>query len=209
LAQPTPVTADADRKSSRSSSLEEIIVTGTHIRGEAPVGSALIVYTRADIEQSGSATLDQFARNMTENFSGVDTISNQSSNIRFSPTNSSNGINSFQGASFNLHGLGPTTTLTLLNGQRLAPGGLDGSFTDISQIPLGAVDHIEVLPDGASAIYGADAVAGVINIITRRDFIGAQTNVRYGGSTEGGADEVTASQLLGKSWTGGTSFLHL
>ena len=122
LAQPDPGTADVDRKSTRASSLEEIIVTGTHIRGEAPVGSALMVYTRADIEQSGSATLDQFARNMTENFSGTDTISNQSSNIRFSPTNSSNGINSFQGSSFNLHGLGPTTTLTLLNGQRLAPG---------------------------------------------------------------------------------------
>jgi iron complex outermembrane recepter protein len=201
--QPNPESADADGKSIRSSSLEEIIVTGTHIRGEAPVGSALIVYSRADIAQSGSATLDQFARNMTENFSGADAIANQASNIRFSPTNSSNGINSFQGASFNLHGLGPTTTLTLLNGQRLAPGGLDGSFTDISQIPLSAVDRIEVLPDGASAIYGADAVAGVINVITRRDFTGAQTTVRYGGSTEGGADEVTASQLLGKSWSGG------
>ncbi len=144
--------ADLDQKSRKNSALDEIIVTGTHIRGEVPVGSALIVYTRTDIEQSGSATLDQFARNMTENFSSVDTISNQSSNIRFSPTGSSNGINTFQGASFNLHGLGPTTTLTLLNGQRLAPGGLDGSFTDISQIPLSAVDHIEVLPDGASAI---------------------------------------------------------
>jgi iron complex outermembrane receptor protein len=198
-----PEIADTDRKSTRSSSLEEIIVTGTHIRGEAPVGSALSVYTRTDIDQSGSATLDQFARNMTENFSGTDTISNQSSNIRFSPANSSNGINSFQGASFNLHGLGSTTTLTLLNGQRLAPGGLDGSFTDISQIPLSAIDHIEVLPDGASAIYGADAVAGVINIITRKDFTGGQTAVRYGGSTQGGADEVTASQLIGRSWTGG------
>ena len=60
-----------------------------------------------------------------------------------------------------------------------------------------------MLLDGASAIYGADAVAGVINVITRKDFTGAQTTVRYGGSTEGGADELTASQLLGKSWTGG------
>jgi iron complex outermembrane receptor protein len=195
--------SDADQISSRSSSLDEIIVTGTHIRGEVPVGSALTIYARADIEQSGSATLDQFARNMTENFSGTDTISNQSSNIRFSPTSSSTGIHTFQGASFNLHGLGPGTTLTLLNGQRLAPGGLDGAFTDISQIPLSAVDHIEVLPDGASAIYGADAVAGVVNIITRRDFTGAQTTVRYGGATEGGADEVTAAQLLGKSWSTG------
>jgi outer membrane receptor protein involved in Fe transport len=200
--------ADADQKSRRNSGLDEIVVTGTHIRGEVPVGSALFVYARAAMEQSGSATLDQFARNMTENFSSVDTISNQSSNIRFSPTRSSNGTNAFQGASFNLHGLGPTTTLTLLNGQRLAPGGLDGSFTDISQIPLSAVDHIEVLPDGASAIYGADAVAGVVNIVTRRDFTGAETAVRYGGSTEGGADEVTTSQLLGTSWSTGHALLN-
>jgi outer membrane cobalamin receptor len=188
--------------------IDEIVVTGTHIRGEEPVGSVLIVYTRADIEQSGSATLDQFARNMAENFSSVDSISNQSSSVRFSPTHSSNGINAFQGASFNLRGLGPAATLTLLNGQRLAPGGLDGSFTDISQIPLSAVDHIEVLPDGASAIYGADAVAGVVNIITRKDWTGAQTTVRYGGSTEGGADEATASQLLGRSWSTGNVLLN-
>jgi len=192
----------------KSSVLDEIVVTGTHIRGEAPVGSALFVYTRADMEQSGSATLDQFARNMAENSSSVDTIANSSSNIRFSPTSRSNGINTFQGASFNLRGLGPTATLTLLNGQRLAPGGLDGSFTDISQIPLSAVDHIEVLPDGASAIYGADAVAGVVNIITRRDFTGAETWLRYGGSTEGGADEVTTSQLLGTSWSTGNVLLN-
>ena len=200
--------ADLDQKSKKNSALDEIVVTGTHIRGEVPVGSALIVYTRTEIEQSGSATLDQFARNMTENFSSVDAISNQSSNIRFSPSGSSNGINTFQGASFNLHGLGPTTTLTLLNGQRLAPGGLDGSFTDISQIPLSAVDHIEVLPDGASAIYGADAVAGVVNIVTRRNFTGAETTVRYRGSTEGGADEITASQLLGKSWDTGNVLVN-
>ena len=203
-----PAGGRSSRQREDEAGLEEIIVTGTHIRGEAPVGSALTVYARADIEQSGSATLDQFARNMAENFPGTDTIANQSSNIRFSPTSSSNGINSFQGAAFNLHGLGPGTTLTLLNGQRLAPAGLDGAFTDISQIPLSAVEHIEVLPDGASAIYGADAVAGVVNIITRTDFTGAQSTIRYGGATEGGAGEVTASQLLGRSWSGGSALFN-
>jgi iron complex outermembrane receptor protein len=187
--------------------LEEIVVTGTHIAGVVPVGSAVIVYTRDDVDHSGAATLDQFARTMMDNFSSVDTISNSSSNIRFSPSSTSNGTNTFQGASFNLHGLGPTTTLTLLNGQRLAPGGLDGSFTDISQIPLSVIDHIEVLPDGASAIYGADAVGGVVNIITRKEFDGAETNVRFGGSTEGGAEEITTSQLLGKSWDTGNVLL--
>jgi iron complex outermembrane receptor protein len=188
-------------------SLDEIVVTGTHIRGTVPVGSPLVVYSRSDIEESGSATLDQFARYVMGNAASVDSIANPASNIRFSPGSPSNGANTFQGASFNLHGLGPTTTLTLLNGQRLAPGGLDGSFTDISQIPLSAVDHIEVLADGASAIYGADAVGGVVNIITRKDFSGAESSVRYGGSTEGGADEVTASQLLGDSWGTGNVLL--
>ena len=155
--------------------LDDIIVTGTHIAGVSPVGSAVAVYARDDITQSGAATLDQFARNMPDNIASVDAISNPSSNIRFSPSSSSNGNNAFEGASFNLHGLGPTATLTLLNGQRLAPGGLDGSFTDISQIPLSAIDRIEVLPDGTSAIYGSDAVGGVINLITRKDFDGDHT----------------------------------
>ncbi len=188
--------------------LDEIVVTGTHIPGVAPVGSSVSIYTREDIGESGAATLDQFARNVTNNFASIDTIANQYSNIRFSATAMSNGTNTFQGASFNLRGLGPTATLTLLNGQRLAPSGLDGSFTDISQIPLSAIDRVEVLSDGASAIYGADAVGGVVNVITRKDFNGLETFVRYGGSTEGGADEVTASQLLGKSWSTGNILLN-
>ena len=203
-AQTAPSSVSSGNKVSQ---LEEIVVTGTHIPGGAPVGSVVSVYTSEDVNRSSAATVDQFARTMTDNFASVDTISNPYSNIRFSPTSSSNGINTFQGASFNLHALGPAATLTLLNGQRLAPGGLDGSFTDISLIPLSAIDHIEVLPDGASAIYGADAVAGVVNIITRKDFNGAETAVRYGGTTEGGAGEVTASQLLGESWGTGNILL--
>ncbi len=187
--------------------LDEIVVTGTHILGVAPIGSAVSVYAREDIGESGAATLDQFARNITGNFASVDAVANQYSNTRFSPTAMSNGMNTFQGASFNLRGLGPTATLTLLNGQRLAPSGLDGSFTDITQIPLSAIERVEVLPDGASAIYGADAVAGVVNIITRKDLNGAETSVRYGGSAEGGSDEVTASQLLGESWSTGNILL--
>jgi outer membrane receptor protein involved in Fe transport len=96
----------------------------------------------------------------------------------------------------------------LLNGHRLAPGAFDGSLVDISQIPLSAVDHIEVLDDGTSAIYGSDAVAGVVNIITRKDFDGAETSFRYGGSTEGGAVEYTASQLLGHFWDSGDFVLN-
>ncbi len=189
----------------READLDEIVVTGTNIRGETPVGAALIVYTREDIEQSGSATLEQFARQMTENFAGLDTISNADSNLGVLPQGGSSNV--FNGAAFDLNGLGVGSTLTLLNGHRIAPAGLDGSFVDISQIPLNAVDHLEVLDDGASAIYGSDAVAGVVNIVTRKDFTGAETGLRYGTSTEGGAGEYTASQLFGHSWGSGNLFL--
>jgi iron complex outermembrane recepter protein len=194
---------DTERPADR---LQEITVTGSHIRGEAPVGSQLKVYSRDDLAQSGAATVDQFARLMPQNFSSDDSVANLSSNGNFAAF-SGTGKNISDSAAFNLHGLGPSATLTLINGQRVAPAGSDGSFTDISQIPLSAIDHIEVLSDGASAIYGADAVAGVVNIVTRKDFDGAETGVRYGATTTGGAAEVLASQLLGRSWSTGNALL--
>jgi iron complex outermembrane recepter protein len=196
------------QRSRRASTLEEVVVTGTHIRHEAPVGSDLIVYTREDIEQSGSATLDQFARQMPENFSGADPIATINTNANSGIFRQGAANNIFGGAGFNLNGLGPGSTLTLLNGHRLAPGAFDGSLVDISEIPLSAVDHIEVLDDGASAIYGSDAVAGVINIITRTGFDGAESSFRYGTSTDGGAMESTESQSLGHSWHGGNILLN-
>ena len=198
----------SEKRGVRNSALEEVVVTGTHIRREAPVGSDLIVYTRADIEQSGSATLDQFARQMPENFSGADPLANTNTNANAGIFRQGAASNIFGGAGFNLNGLGPGSTLTLLNGHRLAPGAFDGSLVDISEIPLSAIDHIEVLDDGASAIYGSDAVAGVINIITRTGFDGAESSLRYGTSTEGGAVESTESQLLGHSWAGGNVLLN-
>lgn len=188
--------------------LDEVVVTGTHIRGVAPVGSSLKVYSHEDIERSGAATMDQFARQMTDNFSNVDTLASQLSNASFAPSIGSGGGNQFGGSAFNLRGLGPDATLTLLNGHRLPAAGKDGSVTDSSLIPLTAVDHIETLSDGASAIYGADAVAGIVNIVTRKDFEGAQTAARYGSATAGGAAQVTASQLFGTSWNEGSAFFN-
>lgn len=207
-AGPAPVTPAAPPTDELLSELDEVVVTGTHIRGELPAGSSLRVYSHQVLEQSGAGTVDQFARQMTENFSGADTVANTNSNIGNSRFNGGGINNGFQGASFDLHGLGPTATLTLLNGHRLAPGGYDGSLVDMSQIPLSAVDHIEVLADGASAIYGADAVAGVVNIVTRKDFNGAETQLRYADSTGGGATEYTGSQLLGTSWGSGNALIN-
>jgi iron complex outermembrane recepter protein len=189
------------------SELKELLVTGTHIAGEVPAGAALVVYSREDIDQSGAATLDQFARQLPENFGGADALGtlNTNANLGILPQGASSNV--FGGAAFDLNGLGVGATLTLLNGHRLAPSGFDGSFVDVSQIPLSAVDHIEVLNDGASAIYGTDAVAGVVNIVTRKDCSGAETALRYGTSTEGGDMEETASVLAGRGWGSGNFML--
>jgi outer membrane receptor protein involved in Fe transport len=94
----------------------------------------------------------------------------------------------------------------LVNGRRQPLSGSDGDFVDVSNIPVSAVDRIEILPDGASAAYGSDAIAGVVNIIMKDHFDGAETQVRYGG-TPGGRDDVMASQLLGTHWSSGRVML--
>jgi outer membrane receptor protein involved in Fe transport len=115
--------------------------------------------------------------------------------------------NNYQyGAGLDLRGLGVGATLVLVNGYRQPLSGLNGDFVDISTIPVSAVERIEVLPDGASALYGSDAVAGVVNIIMRDNFNGADSQVRYG-SAIGGRRQLMASQLFGKRWSGGHAML--
>ena len=110
------------------------------------------------------------------------------------------------GTGINLRGLGVGATLVLVNGYRQPLSGLHGDFVDVSNIPIAAVDRIEILPDGASSIYGSDALAGVVNIIMKDHFDGAETQVRYGGAP-GGRNDVTASQLLGTHWRSGNLML--
>jgi iron complex outermembrane recepter protein len=110
------------------------------------------------------------------------------------------------GSGIDLRGLGVAATLVLVNGHRQPLSGLNGDFVDVSNIPLAAVDRIEILPDGASALYGSDAIAGVVNIIMKDDFDGAETQLRYGG-TPGGRHDVVASQLLGTHWDSGKAML--
>src|SRR3546814_10529441 len=85
----------------------------------------------------------------------------------------------FRSSTFNLRGIGPSATLTLLNGNRFAYSGTQ-SVIDISAIPTAAVERIEIVADGASAIYGADAVAGVVTILLRKDYEGVTTSARLG-----------------------------
>jgi iron complex outermembrane recepter protein len=187
--------------------LQELVVTGTHIAGEIPVGAWLSTYDREDFDKLGSSTVESLARYMLENFSGADSLATLNTNGNVGSLQQGAAANIFGGAGFDLLGLGPGATLTLLDGHRIAPAGLDGSMVDVSLIPLSAIDHLEVLTDGASAIYGSDAVAGVVNIVTRRALEGAETSIRYGQSTEGSVGEFTGSQLLGHAWSNGNVLL--
>jgi iron complex outermembrane recepter protein len=110
------------------------------------------------------------------------------------------------GSGVSLRGLGVAATLVLVNGRRQPLSGLNGDFVDVSNIPVAAVDRIEILPDGASAAYGSDAIAGVVNIIMKDHVDGGETQVRYGGAP-GGREDVTASQLLGTHWHSGNVML--
>lgn len=174
---------------------EEIVVTGTRIRGAAPAGANVITIDREEIEALGRSSVQDVIQTLPQNFAGSQNEATQEgtlnarSNLTF-------------GSSVDLRGLGADATLTLVNGRRLAPAG-NGNFVDISTIPLSAVQRVEVLADGASATYGADAVGGVVNIILNRSFTGAETSFRYGGTTQGGGEDLGFAQLAGFAWESG------
>ena len=170
----------------------EVVVTGSHIRGGNPT-SPVHTVTRADIDASGYGQIGDVMRSLPENFAG----GQNPGVIAASATNGGNG-NASNASTINLRGLGTDATLVLLNGHRLAA---DSAYqgADISSIPLGAVQRMEVVGDGASALYGADAVAGVVNIIMRKDYDGFQIGARIGGATQGGGAEQTYSVLGGLS----------
>ncbi len=162
---------------SKSKHLDEVVVTGTHIQGEAPVGSSLTTYTRADIQSTGVATLDQFARADASETSRPPTPQGYSprmvwDSIRAAP------ITPIWGAGFNIHGIGPGATLTLLDGQRMSPAGSSGAFVDISLIPLAAIERIDRPRRRRVRAVRRGRDRRVVNIVTRKDYQGAETSVR-------------------------------
>lgn len=173
--------------------LEEIVVTGTHIRGtEALVGSEVVIVSRDYIEKSGQSTLQDVLNTLPQAAPGPRDLAPSGGDPRIKS-------NFGHASGINLRGLGAGATLVLVDGRRQASSGLDGEFVDISNIPLSAVERVEIVPDGASAVYGSDAIAGVVNIILRKNFTGNESRVRF--STKAGdGNEWSATQLFGKGW---------
>lgn len=180
-----------------ATNLQTVTVTGTRIRGGS-TPSPIITIGSEQIQQEGFTDLGEVIRSVPQNFSG-----GQNPGV-VTATGSGNVYNQnvTGGSSLNLRGLGADATLTLLNGRRLPNSGF-GQAIDISAIPVEAVDHIDIVADGASAIYGSDAVAGVGNVVLKRDFDGVTAGARYGGATDGGLTTREYTAVAGTTWASG------
>jgi outer membrane receptor protein involved in Fe transport len=192
----------ADAPAEAKDSLEEIVVTGTHIRGVRSTSSPVITITQEQIQRSGYASTRELLASLPQNSQAG--FSEQGA---ISPSPDS--LNNVGGTtSVNLRGLGPGSTLTLINGHRIAPNGLSAAV-DISAIPLSAISKVEVLADGASAVYGSDAVGGVVNFILKNDGNDITSSIQYGEDNHRDVQEHRGSQLLAHDWgSGAATFVY-
>ena len=189
--------AEAAAPEPEPTTLDEVVVTGSLIRGVADGPSPVVIVTREDIDRSGYATVAQALAALPQNFGGT---ANEGALQNGADRSATNGTFA---SGVNLRGLGSDATLVLINGRRMAGTGAMGDFADVSTLPTSAIKRIDVLLDGASALYGADAVGGVVNIILRDDYEGAETRVRFGQTADGASDEYQFGQTFGRRWSSG------
>ena len=173
-----------------------IVVTGSRVRVAAPVGSAITALGREDLAASGRVTLDRAIKELPQVFDlGV------SENSRGQSGGAGNIV---YGNSINLRGIGPNATLILIDGHRVVN---NSRSTDPSVLPTLGVERVEIVADGASAIYGSDAIAGVVNLVPRRTFDGIEAFARAGFADEGGYHEYALGAAVGKTFERGQVML--
>ena len=170
--------------------MQRVEITGSSIkRIDSETALPVQLITREDIDKMGATTAAELVKNISANTAPLTDGP--------SISDSTSGQRGFNGA--NMRGIGVSSTLILLNGRRLAnfasPG--DNAGVDLNNIPAGAIQRVEVLKDGASAIYGTDAIGGVINFITRKDYTGVDVAASAAGTEQGGAGKRTASISAG------------
>lgn len=190
LAQEVQETTTVAAPPATPSAMPKVEVTGSAIRRvQAETALPVQIVTRAEIEKAGVTTASELLARVSSNVNGL--TDGASINVG----GDQRGFNSA-----NLRGIGTSSTLVLLNGRRMAnfasPG--DDSGVDLNNIPAAALERVEVLLDGASALYGTDAIGGVINFITRKDFRGLELNAFGSATDEGGAGKRTASISAGR-----------
>lgn len=171
--QPPPVEQSVEDENA-------VVVIGSRIPGAAQDGAVqALVVTREDILESGAAETSDILRDLTVTSGGTGTFST-------STAGALSGDTPVGSSAVSLRGLGASSTLTLVNGRRASVSAFaqgQQSFIDTGSIPAAAIERVEVLPNGASALYGADAIAGVVNIVLREDFEGFEVSTSYGDST--------------------------
>ena len=173
--------------------MQRVEVTGSSIKRVAKEGALPVqVITFDQIEKQGITTTEQLVRTLSANGTGADNMTS-GNNVFGADADRVSG-----GASFaSLRGLGPSSTLVLLNGRRIATHGASGKSVDLNSIPLGAISRVEILKDGASAIYGTDAIGGVINFILKTNYSGVEASVSTNDTQAGGGATRRASLLAG------------
>jgi iron complex outermembrane recepter protein len=188
---PSAVTTTTTSSDS-SSNLAEIVVTGTSIKGLDAVGALPVTVLKAeDIARTGATSAQDLFRYISSASSSGSTVQAQAT-----------GFQTGSISTISLRGLGSARTLILINGRRSAPygggsTGTAGNSVDVSSIPVSAIDRVEILQDGASAIYGSDAIAGVVNFILREDFQGIDASVYGGAPTRSGGGTEQQGNFFG------------
>ena len=171
-----------------SDKVQKVYVTGSNVRRiTLESASPVQIITRDELTRGGATSLNEVLRTISSNVGGID-------------ENRTNGF-SAGAAGLNLRGFGSQATLTLINGRRLAPYAqpeFQTTFVDLNSIPVGAVERIEILKDGASAIYGSEAMAGVVNIILRDSFEGLELGGSLGQSSRSDGEQKRATISFGK-----------
>lgn len=170
--------------------VEEVLVTGSLIHGVFDIASPLLAVENKQLKRTPYAAVQDAVQSLP-----------LAASISRGEVLGGDG-NANHGSGINLRGLGDGATLVLVNGRRQPMAGARGDFVDVSNIPWSMVERIEVLPDGGSALYGSDAIAGVVNVLLRENLDGAESQLRYGAAPDG-ATELLASQLLGRRWDSG------
>ncbi len=173
--------------------LQKVEVTGSSIKRVQDEGALPIqIITKEEIDKAGITSAEQLLATITANGTGADNLSSNTG-IQLGSTDRNNNGNT----SANLRGLGASSTLVLLNGRRVSTHGAKGNAVDLNSVPLAAVQRVEVLKDGASAIYGTDAIGGVINFILRKDYSGVELTAFTDKTDDGGGDINRGSILAG------------
>jgi iron complex outermembrane receptor protein len=199
-----------DTTAPEATTLDAVTVTGTRIkRSEAEGRLPVLTVSREDIERTGLTSIGDIVQQLTGSGSALNTKFNSSGNFGFSPNGDGVGAGSAQ---VDLRNLGPKRVLVLVDGMRWvnesSASGVSAAV-DLNTIPLALVDRIEVLEDGASSLYGSDAIAGVVNVITRRNFEGGQVTLNYGEYGEGDGATRGADLAWGSSGERSNLFLSL